>query len=240
MTEPKPVTEIWKPELTRLAKLTRPRLAFRSFARGLAKFVVKVCLQVTAEGMENFPKQGPLLVVINHLGDADLPTLMSRMPSPPDALAEVELYDVPILGRLMDRYGVIWLHRGKPDKRALRAALDGLAEGRILVIAPEGRYSLTGALEEGTGGAAFLAYKSGAPILPVALSGTENEHVYGCLKKMKRARVHVTAGEMFRLTGQAEGRKEAISEGTQTIMRALASLLPEKYRGEYSDSHTIL
>jgi 1-acyl-sn-glycerol-3-phosphate acyltransferase len=234
VTDPKPVTEIWKPELTRLPKLTRARRAFRTFAHGLAKFVVKMCLQVTADGMENFPKQGPLLVVINHLGDADLPTLMSRMPVPPDALAEVELYDVPVLGRLMDHYGVIWLHRGKPDKRALRAALDGLAEGRIIVIAPEGRYSLTGALEEGTGGAAFLAYKSGAPILPVALSGTENERVYGHLKRWKRARVHVTAGKMFQLAGQAEGRKEAISEGTRTIMRALASLLPESYRGEYS------
>jgi 1-acyl-sn-glycerol-3-phosphate acyltransferase len=132
----------------------------------------------------------------------------------------------------MDWYGVIWLHRGKPDKRALRAALDGLAEGRMIIIAPEGRYSLTGALEEGTGGAAFLAYRSGAPVLPIILSGTGNALVYGYMKKFRRAPVHIRVGKMFRLTGQASARREALDAGTRQIMAALADLLPEKIRGE--------
>jgi 1-acyl-sn-glycerol-3-phosphate acyltransferase len=122
--------------------------------------------------------------------------------------------------------------------------LDGLAEGRIIVIAPEGRYSLTGALEEGGGGAAFLAYKSGAMILPIAVAGTENENVYGHMKKFRRARVHVKVGKMFKLAEQASGdslsasknRQEAVDLGTRQIMQALASLLPEKYQGAYSRS----
>jgi 1-acyl-sn-glycerol-3-phosphate acyltransferase len=131
----------------------------------------------------------------------------------------------------MDWYGIIWLHRGRPDKRALRAALDGLAEGRVIVIAPEGRYSLSGALEEGTNGAAFLAYKSGASILPIAITGTENDNVYGHVKKIRRAPVHIRVGEMFRLTEQPSARREAMNEGTSQIMAALADLLPKKYRG---------
>ena len=130
----------------------------------------------------------------------------------------------------MDWYGVIWLHRGRPDKRALRAALDGLAEGRIIVIAPEGRYSLTGALEEGTGGAAFLAHKSGAPILPIAVIDTENKSVFGHLKKWRQAPVTVRVGKAFRLADQPSARKEALETGTSRIMAALADLLPEKYR----------
>jgi 1-acyl-sn-glycerol-3-phosphate acyltransferase len=236
---PKPVAEIWKPELVRLPQMTYPRRLFRSFAHGLIKLVAKICLKVTVTGMENFPKQGPLLVVINHLGDSDVPALISTFPFPPDALGKIELYELPILGRLIDWYGVIWLHRGRADTRALRAALDGFAEGRIIVIAPEGRYSVTGALEEGSGGAAFLAYKSGAAILPIAVTGTENENVYGCLKKFRRAAVHVTVGKMFKLAEQAESRQEAVALGTSQIMQALAELLPEKYRGAYSSKTSL-
>jgi 1-acyl-sn-glycerol-3-phosphate acyltransferase len=82
---PKPVAEVWKPELVRLPKLTRARRFFRAFSHGLLKLVAKLCLKVTVEGMENFPKTGPLLVVINHLGDADAPAVVApcrfrRMP----------------------------------------------------------------------------------------------------------------------------------------------------------------
>ena len=239
---PKPVSEVWRPELVRLPKMTRSRRTFRAFGHGLMKFLTKILLKVSVEGLENFPQSGPLMIVINHLGDADVPSIISSLPIPPDALAKIELYDLPILGKLVEWYGVIWLHRGQADKRAIRAALDGFAEGRMIVIAPEGRYSVTGALEEGNSGAAFLAYKSGVPILPIAITGTENENVYGHLKKMRRAPVHVRVGKMFKLAEQAEGdalsaskgRHEAISRGTSQIMQALASLLPEKYRGTYS------
>lgn len=229
---PKPVTEVWKPELVRLPELTPRRLAFRRFSHRLLKTIAGACLRVTTEGMDNLPANGPLLIAINHLGNADIPALISSMPFTPEALAKIELYDLPILGKLIDRYGVIWLHRGRPDKRALRAALDGFAEGRVIVIAPEGRYSLTGALEEGAGGAAFLAYKSGAPILPIAITGTENGNVSHHITRLKRAPVHIRVGKMFRLSEQALTGKEAVAEGTKQIMAALASLLPEKYRGE--------
>jgi 1-acyl-sn-glycerol-3-phosphate acyltransferase len=89
-------------------------------------------------------------------------------------------------------------------------------------------------LEEGTGGAAFLAYKSGAAILPIAITGTENENVYGHLKRLRRAPVHVRVGKMFKLDEQVKGRQEAVEQGTHQIMQALARLLPEKYHGAYA------
>ncbi|MBL8080780.1 MAG: 1-acyl-sn-glycerol-3-phosphate acyltransferase [Anaerolineales bacterium] len=235
-TPPKPVTEEWRSELTRLPELSKPRIAFRRFSHGLLKLVCKVCLKVSVEGLENLPAQGPALLVINHLGDSDLPALISVLPYTPDALGKIELYDVPILGKLMDAYGVIWLHRGRPDKRALRAALDGLAEGRMIGIAPEGRYSLTGGLEEGTGGAAFLAYKSGVPVLPIAITGTENIKVYGNMKKLRRTPVHIKVGKMFNLKEQVSAKRDAVPEGTRLIMQSLAELLPQEYRGAYSSS----
>lgn len=231
---PKPVAEVWRSELTRLPVLSPARRAFRRFAHGLAKTIAGLCLNITVEGIENLPPHGPALLAINHLGDADVAAVMASLPYTPDALSKVELYDLPILGKLIDYYGVIWLHRGQPDRRALRAALDGLAEGRVILIAPEGRYSTTGALEEGNDGIVFLATKAQAPIIPVGIIGTENENVYSHLKQFKRAPVQIRVGKMLRLDEQATGRKEALEIGKQMVMKALANLLPERYRGVYS------
>ena len=74
-------------------------------------------------------------------------------------LTKIELYEIPLLGKVLDLYGVIWVRRGQPDRRALRAVMEAMDDKRMVAIAPEGRESLTGALEEGTGGAAYLALR---------------------------------------------------------------------------------
>jgi len=229
---PKPVSEVWRPELTRLPRLHWRRRAYRAFWRGLCNLVVVLLTKRTVEGLENFPKSGPALVVVNHLGDTDAPLLVGSIPASLDALGKVELYDFPVLGKLMDWYGVIWLHRGRADRRAIRAALDGFGEGRFIVIAPEGRYSLVGGLEEGQQGAAFLALKADVPIVPVVFIGTENERVYGHLKRLRRSPIMLKVGKAFRLSQQAD-RQEMMREGTRQIMESLADLLPEDYRGVY-------
>jgi len=229
---PKPVSEVWRPELTRLPRLHFVRRCYRAFWRGFCNLLLTILTKRTVEGLENFPKQGPALVVVNHLGDADGALLVGSIPASLDALGKIELYDFPVLGRLMEWYGIIWLHRGRADRRAIRMALDGLTEGRFIVIAPEGRYSLVRGLEEGQQGAAYLALKADVPIVPVAFIGTENEHMYGHLKRFRRASVTLRVGKAFRLNSQA-GRREMMREGTLRIMEALANLLPESYRGAY-------
>ncbi len=80
-------------------------------------------------------------------------------------------------------------------------------KGRFMIIAPEGRYTLAGGLEEGGPGAAYLALKAKAPIIPIALTGTENASVYGNLRRLKRAKVTLTVGQPFHIEGAAEDRK---------------------------------
>jgi len=232
LSPPKPISEVWLPELTRLPRLHWRRRCYRAFWRGFCNLLITVLTKRTVEGLENFPRKGPALVVVNHLGDADGPLLVSTLPASLDALGKIELYDFPILGKLMDWYGTIWLHRGRPDRRAIKAALDGLAEGRLILIAPEGRFSLTGVLEEGQHGAAFLAFKADVTIVPVVVIGTENAHVYGHLKRLQRAPVTLRVGKAFRLSQHAD-RRVMVREGTDQIMEALAKLLPEAYRGSY-------
>ena len=169
---PKPVTDLWQPELVRLPERTPMRRAVRGFLRGLMRGIMHLCLRAELRGMENLPARGPFVLVINHLGDADVPLLVGALPMELDGFAKIELRSFPILGKVFDWYGVIWLHRGQPDRRALRAALQGFAEGRSLVIAPEGRYSLTRGLEPSGKGAAYIAARGNVPVIPVALAGT--------------------------------------------------------------------
>lgn len=231
---PKPVTDVWRPDLVALAKLTWKRRLFRRFLRGLTKFLTAVLLRAKVSGLENFPPYGPSIIVFNHLGDADAVLMMATLPfkSPAEGMGKIELNDHWLVGPVFRAYGIIWVHRGQPDRKAIRAALDGLAEGRMVSLAPEGRQSVIGGLEEGNAGAAFLALKSGAPIVPVAMTGTENSNVYNHLKQWRRAPVTLVVGKPFLLPVQAN-RQKTLQDGTRLIMETLASMLPESYRGRY-------
>ncbi len=233
---PKPVTDVWRPDLVELPRLTLQRRVFRVFIRGLTKLVTFFTMRADVSGLENFPKRGPALIVINHLGDADVVLIAASIPTTIDGMGKIELNDDPRVGPVFRAYGVIWVHRGRPDRRALRAALDGLAQGRMLGLAPEGRQSVSGGLEEGSEGAAFLAMKSGAPIVPIAMTGTENGNVYSHLKRWKRAPVTLAVGKPFLLREQVD-RQAMLRDGTRQIMQSLADLLPESYRGNYKSNH---
>ena len=230
----KPVTDWWRPDLVALPRLTLVRQAFRIFARGVIKLVTLLTMRATVKGMENFPKQGPALVVINHLGDWDVVLLGASIPTTIDGLGKIELYEDRFVGPIFRAYGVIWVHRGQPDRKALRAALDGLAQGRMIAIAPEGKQTTTGGLEEGNEGAAFLAMKAGVPIVPVAMTGTENQNINNHIKRGKRAHVTLSVGKPFVLSSNGKAdRQESMQDGTRQIMESLARMLPESYQGIY-------
>jgi 1-acyl-sn-glycerol-3-phosphate acyltransferase len=203
--------------------------------RGLFQLMLLTLTRARVTGMENFPKHGPALVVMNHLGDADAVLLGASIPYMIEAMGKIELNDHWLVGPVFRAYGIIWVHRGRPDRKAIRAALDGLAEGRMVTIAPEGRQSVIGGLEEGNEGAAFLALKAGAPIVPIAMTGTENENILEHVKRFKRAPVTLAVGKPFYLT-EAPDRQTMLRDGTRQVMESLASLLPESYRGNYKSS----
>jgi 1-acyl-sn-glycerol-3-phosphate acyltransferase len=234
---PKPITEIWRPDLVALPKLTFGRRVFRAFMRGMTKLLTFTLMRVKVRGLENFPKYGPAIIVFNHLGDADMVLMMATLPfkSPVEGIGKIELNDHWFVGPIFRAHGMIWVHRGQPDRRALRAAQDALAEGRMVTLAPEGRQSVIGGLEEGNPGAAFLARRSGAPLVPIGLTGTENKHVYDHLTSWKRVPVTLSVGKPFFLQEHAD-RQKTLREGTQQIMESLAGLLPEAYRGQYKSN----
>jgi 1-acyl-sn-glycerol-3-phosphate acyltransferase len=231
---PKPVTEIWRPDLIALLKLTSARKVFRLIYRLMMKLLAFLFLRVTVSGLENFPAHGPAMVVYNHSGDVDAVLLVAAIPHVMEGIVKIENRDDHwLVSPLFRAYGFIWIHRGKPDRKALRVILDGFAEGRIIALSPEGRQSLTGGLEEGTDGATFLALKSGVPIVPVAMTGTQNTKTYANMKRWRRSPVTLTVGKPFHLEEQPT-HQETIRAGTRRIMEEIARLLPEEYRGVYA------
>lgn len=232
---PKPVADVLRPELTRLPAHTIWRKLARGGLRVLERLIVATRLNLKVSGLENFPKQGPALIVLNHLGDADIVVILSQLSTlEVDPLAASNLYDIPLLGPVAELYGVIWLHRGQPDRRALNCALESLRLGRFVAIAPEGRESVAGGLEQGLDGASFLALRTGVPVVPIAMTGTENSRIFPGLKRWPRMPVSMTVGRPFRV--EKTGNRHAdLKNGTDRIMRELARLLPPEYRGIYQD-----
>jgi 1-acyl-sn-glycerol-3-phosphate acyltransferase len=187
-------------------------------------------------GREYIPKQGPFLVITNHLSSADPPLVVNIMPVNlgMTGMAAMKHRRDFFIGWMMDRAGAIWVRRGEADREALRQALDALASGRPVGLAPEGTRSKTGALIEGKSGVAFLALKAGVPILPIALQGTDK--VFPRLRRLRRATVQARVAPLFWLPLRNDGsRGEHLQYCTDLIMTRLASMLPEAYRGVYSD-----
>ena len=233
-TPPKPVSADVHPEITQFPELTPGRERWRRFWRAVARLFVRLFGRVQIEGQKNFPAEGPVIVVSNHLGDVDMVLGLTFTPRTLEYMVKSELNYFPILGAILRSYGVIMIHRGRADRRALRAALEALSEGRPLAIAPEGRESLSGELEEGTQGAAFLALRAKAPILPVTFTGTENTALFRNIKRLRRTPMTVTIGKPFKLES-GPNRKENLARGTEQIMRTLARQLPPEYRGVYQN-----
>jgi 1-acyl-sn-glycerol-3-phosphate acyltransferase len=232
LTPKKPRSATIKGDKTSLPRLTRSRRPFRSLTRIVCRLLLWLHADVGATGIENIPRYGPALIVTNRLGDADGLLVIAYSRYHFDWLVKSELYDIPILGKIIDAYGVIWIRRCQPDRAALRVALEGLAEDRCIGIAPEGRESLTGSLEAGTFGAAYLALKTDVTLNPVIFTGTMNKHIYSNMKRLHRTKISVTIGLPFQLDAHGN-RHTSMQRGTRTIMETLARQLPPKYRGEY-------
>lgn len=131
-------------------------------------------LDVEREGLENVPDHGGVIFAANHLSFIDSVLLMYSGRRRVTFLGKVEYLSMPATRRLFPAAGMIPVDRtGRGVGRSLGAALDRLAAGEIVGIFPEGTRSRDGLLHEGHVGVAHLALKSGAPIVPVGIIGTE-------------------------------------------------------------------
>ena len=204
--------------------------------RAIVRFVMKFITVIEVHGREKLPP-GNVIVAANHLGRLDTAVLLCILDREDIIIPVAEKYkNHPLYGAIGRAANAIWLNRFEADYSALRQILDRMRQGGMLVIAPEGTRSKTEALQEGKMGVAFLASKSGYPILPVAITGTEDRGVVENLKHFRRSHITVTAGDLLEVhLPPGKGREQAMRQITDEIMCRIAALLPEKYRGVYAD-----
>lgn len=211
--------------------------ATRWLVRGL--FVPLMRLEV--RGTENVPRHGPLIVASNHLHNFDPAVIGATLPRKLVYMAKKELFAVPVLRQLIRFYGAFEIDRGAADRAALRYAVHAVEEGEALFMFPEGTRSLTGRIEKVLPGAAFVAVRTGAPILPVAITGTQTlpldeKAAKAGRKRRGRAHVTVTFGTPFHLSPGPDGKRPDMQRATDEMMRQVAALLPPEYRGIYADA----
>jgi 1-acyl-sn-glycerol-3-phosphate acyltransferase len=218
----------------------RKRRALPPDARtyALAQFAGKVifgaCVGPRVIGLEHVPREGPLLVVANHLSFLEPPLIGTIIPRRITFLALHELFEIRWLAVVLRAMSALAVKRGGArDLDAIKAALELLKHGEAVAIFPEGQRSVTPGLLRANPGISLLAYRSGAPILPVGISGTDRlegtrRFITG---RFRRPRVRMVIGKPF-CPDFSAGRPDhqAVADA---VMRRVAELLPESYRGEY-------
>jgi len=207
-----------------------------STLRSIVRLVMKLIADIEIHGREKLPS-GNVIVAANHLGRLDTAVLLCIIDREDLIMPVAEKYKNHLLyGAIGRAANAIWLNRFEADYSALRQILNRMKQGGMLVIAPEGTRSKTEALQEGKMGVAFLAVKSGYPVLPVALTGTEDRRVVENLKHFRRSKIIVNAGDLMEIHIPAgKGREQAMRQATEEIMCRIGVMLPPKYRGVYAD-----
>ena len=202
----------------------------------IARFGVTLALLLGTRwriiGKQNVPVRGPVLIVANHMNLIDPPLVSVSLNRQTWFMAKEELFRHKFFGYFISSFGAFPVRRNQADTRAVRQALKILSDGLALVVFPEAARSLDAKLHPAYSGTALIALRSGAPILPLGITGTEK--LMGKTWPFHRHRVTVNIGPPFQLpptSGRATG--EELEKLTDIIMEHVARQLPAEYRGHY-------
>ncbi len=204
---------------------------FYAFACLGVRVLLRLFTRCTVRGLENIPAEGPLLLVSNHLNLVDPPVLGALLPRRIVFMAKEELFHIFFIGWVVKSYGAFPVKRGRPDRHALRTAVAVLEKGGVVGMFPEGTRSRTGSMQRAHPGAALVALLSGAPVLPVAIVGTDR--LRSLVSLLRRPTITIRVGEPFLLERMRNGERD-LEASTTRMMAGVAALLPEGRRGFYA------
>ncbi len=206
----------------------------RALLRRVLRLLARIFLRLEVEGLDNVPLEGGLILAVNHMSWLDAPIVFALVDRKDITALVAEKYQTkPFFRFLVNAVNGIWINRFEADLQALRAATEYLKRGGALGIAPEGTRSQTGQLLQAKTGVAYLAERSGVPIVPVGIAGTENG--FRLIARLRRPKIVITFGEPFYLPPlEKRNRSQSLLRNTEEIMCRIARLLPAQYHGFYA------
>lgn len=213
----------------------------RKIMRGVFRAIFHLLGRVKIEGLENIPQNGAYLIAINHVSLFDPPFILAFWPVAPEAMGAVDIWSKPGQATLARFYGGIQVHRGEYDRALMDTTFRVLKSGRPLLIAPEGTRSHEPGMNRAQPGAAFIIHQADVPVVPVGITGTTDDFLKLALKG-KRPELGMKVGAPITLPpveGRGEARRLARQRNADLIMQNIAALLPEEYRGVYSNANRI-
>jgi 1-acyl-sn-glycerol-3-phosphate acyltransferase len=187
-------------------------------------------------GVENFPRTGAVIVCPNHSATLDPPMVPAFVPRRDSwSMAKSEYFERTLVRFLFRSYHAFPVVRHTADRAAIKRSFDLLKAGHVLIMYPEGTRVESGVLARPEPGAGFIAQRAACPVVAVGLTGTRE-----CLPKgarwPRRTRVTITFGKPFIVaTRRSDGTRVSHDEASDAIMTAIAEVLPEQQRGEFSD-----
>lgn len=202
----------------------RHRPGVTAAARPIGRAVFRSAFALTVEGRDRVPAAGPILLAGNHTGFVDGPLVWALSPRSATFLVKSELFVGP-WARALGWLGQIPVHRGSADRSALTAGLAVLAGGGAVGVFPEGSRG-TGQLESIADGLAYLAVRSGARIVPIAVVGTAEALPKGARLPRWRAPVRVVFGEPLTITVEGDPRsRRTVREAAEQVRLGLVAHL---------------
>jgi len=201
-------------------------------SRWIIRRLLRLFFGFTVVGRHHEPQTGPVIVVSNHLSDLDALVIGSALRRPVSYMAKEELFTPPLLRWWVTACGAFPVRRGAPDRRAFRTALEVLRRGGVLVMFPEGTRGRDRTLRPPEPGAAMLALRTGAPLLPAAILGTDLVFPRDA-RRLRRSRITVRLGLPIHIGGRSHGsgtdgsrrNREDVEEVGRLYMREIGRLL---------------
>ena len=207
----------------------------RPFIRVLLRTVFHILAPVKITGKKNVPFHTAYIVAINHVSLFEAPFVGVFWPEQVEALGASDVWDRPGQKYLARLWGGIPVHRGEYDRAAMEGVISALRSGYPLLIAPEGGRSHIPGMRTAFPGVAYIVEQTGVPVIPVAIVGTTDDF-FKKASKGERPLLEMRIGKPIQLPpvdGKGEAKRLARQQNADLVMRHIAGLLPEEYRGVY-------